>query len=271
MRLHSETSEGKELAVNKRSGPPGKRASTLGTAETQTICGQRRSLRWVTLQQQSHHPPEGWKQHTGPTGGQRQGRAQVPDLAMSSAVTAGSPCLLCHRRSRLSWKEALFRGTDKSTPAAATDQWHLRRSTALAQSHRHNPDSLAVCQAQRAVQYRLSRRTAMQQPTREGLKLTIRRAELPGSKSCKQRHDIQLDQVTSHIPQESVQGPMPFSILISDLDSGTEHTPSEAADSMKCGAVADTPDCCAAIQKDLNRLEKRPPGREGTSPEPREE
>lgn len=191
----------------------------------------------MTLQQQSHHPPEGWKQHTGPAGGQRQGRVQVPDLAMSSAVTAGSPCSLCHRRSRLSRKEALFRGTDKSTPAAATDQRHLRRSTALAQSHRHNPDSLAVCQAQRAVQYRLSRHMVMQQPTREGLKLTIRRAELPGSKSCEQRHDIQLDQVTSHIPQESLQGPTPFSILISDLDSGTEHTPSKAADSMKCGAV----------------------------------
>lgn len=37
-----ETSKGKELAVNKRSGPPGKRTYNLERAETQSVCGQSR-------------------------------------------------------------------------------------------------------------------------------------------------------------------------------------------------------------------------------------
>lgn len=36
-----ETSEGREMAVNKRSGPPGERTSTLERAERQRVCGRR--------------------------------------------------------------------------------------------------------------------------------------------------------------------------------------------------------------------------------------
>ena len=45
-------------------------------------------------------------------------------------------------------------------------------------------------------------------------------------------------------------GPMLFNLFISDLDEGAEF-----ADDIKLGGVADTPDTCAAIQKDLDRLE----------------
>nr|XP_010308757.1 PREDICTED: uncharacterized protein LOC104641714 [Balearica regulorum gibbericeps] len=49
-------------------------------------------------------------------------------------------------------------------------------------------------------------------------------------------------------------GPIPFHTFINDLDDGTEHTLSESAD-MK--HKADVPDGCAAVQRDLSRLERR--------------
>ncbi|KAK4810876.1 hypothetical protein QYF61_013284 [Mycteria americana] len=53
----------------------------------------------------------------------------------------------------------------------------------------------------------------------------------------------------------SILGPVLFNTFINDLDDGAECTPSQVADS-KPGGVADTPESCAAIQRDLNRLEK---------------
>jgi len=61
--------------------------------------------------------------------------------------------------------------------------------------------------------------------------------------------------VASGVRQRSVPGLVLFNLLINDLDEELECTFSKFADDRKLGGVCDALEVCAAIQRDLDRLE----------------
>ena len=62
--------------------------------------------------------------------------------------------------------------------------------------------------------------------------------------------------VASSVPRGLVPGPVSFNLYI-NLDEGSECTLSKIAYDTKLGVVADTPEVCAAVQRELDWLESR--------------
>lgn len=58
-------------------------------------------------------------------------------------------------------------------------------------------------------------------------------------------------------PRGLILGPVLFNISCNDLDDRARCTLSEFAGDIRLGGAAETPEGCAAIQRDLERLEKR--------------
>lgn len=62
--------------------------------------------------------------------------------------------------------------------------------------------------------------------------------------------------LTTDVPQESISGPDLFNIFINGLVDGSEHILSEFTDDIKLGRMAVIAEFHAAIQRDMDKLEK---------------
>jgi len=82
-------------------------------------------------------------------------------------------------------------------------------------------------------------------------------AEEPGSERVVASIKSNCRPVTTDVPQQLTRGPTLCSIFMNDLNNTEEHIFSKSADDTKLGGLADTPEDCEAIQRDLDRLERR--------------
>ena len=67
--------------------------------------------------------------------------------------------------------------------------------------------------------------------------------ELLGSKGCWQQYEVQLEAITSAVPQGSIVVLTLFNLFVNDLDDGTECTLRKSADDTNPGQVADRWKC----------------------------
>ena len=62
--------------------------------------------------------------------------------------------------------------------------------------------------------------------------------------------------VTSGVFKGLILGPILFDLFINDLDEGIKHTFSSFSDDTKWKGVADLPEGCSSIQRNISKLEK---------------
>lgn len=258
-------SEGKELVGNKRSGPPGKRAFPLERAAAQGSGGQGGRGRQP--------------RHSTPTASQKGGgNAQVrpEDGGEDGSGCKTWPCpVRSPRQPPLAVPQeepALLEGSPVQR------HWHIhagrcypingvRGGARPGTATQTYPGSSAACQTRRAVQ---RRRADTRQRQQQGKALNY----ISGGLRCQAERAANRGTVPSWTkslaayPRSQRGGQRRLAPSLVSWPTGLSAPPRAAADGTNRGGAADTPDGCAALQRDPNGLEKRPPGGEGPSPEP---